>query len=331
MRKFCASLGIVVSAMIPVTAAHAALEFVGSWSVYDERAPVWSHNTPGWRAYTGQEAAAFLFGGTPNQYVISTAGDSADSVNYKAWYDVIGVGAAEFDYNYNNKYLNQLYGPTSGYNCCGNQFVNVNAASALIRDNFVYQVNFAFRDTSVTPLNDGSSDLSPLLPVTTDVNSRNVFEFVPVPNRPVWIDPFVATGYDYTSDAPILTVQFTNLGDPDGYDIFVGGGGTAILSGYKPGIDAPIVFADHTAAEVLAFSVRGIDTALLVDPFDNLAFKTALTFDVPEATVVTVTQTPTVVFVDGALPVPEPSTYLMMLVGLGSVGMLARRRQQVKA
>ncbi len=98
-----------------------------------------------------------------------------------------------------------------------------------------------------------------------------------------------------------------------------------------PGQDAPIVFADYTGLTVQDFQVRGIDTALLVDPFNTLAFKTALTFDAVAGQLVTVTQTPVIVFVDGALPVPEASTWAMVLAGLVGVGAVTRRRTGVQA
>jgi len=330
MRKLTLLVSLLASALVPAS-ANAALEYVGSWSVYDSRAPQWNYNYPGWRAYTGQEAAAYLFGGSPNQYVISTAGTDVADVNYKAWYDVIGVGGAEFAHDYNNKYLNQLYGPTDSYNCCGQAFVNTNAASAFIRDNFVMDVNYAFRDTSIVAINDGLTPLTPLLPGTTDLNGHSVFEFFPRPQQTVWIDPFIATGYDYTADYGILTAEFLDLKDPDGYNIYLATNlSTPIITNYKPGIDAIITFADYTDEEVLGFRVDGIDPKLNVDPFNPLAFVTGLTWNVPEGTKVTATQTPITAFVEGALPpqgaVPEPASWAMMIFGMGGVGMILRRR-----
>jgi hypothetical protein len=120
--------------------------YVGSWSVFNDAAPIWNGSPPnGPIAYTGREAAALLFGGTSNSYVISTAGPSVASINFRAWYDVIGVGGHEFADDYSNKYLGAFYGPTDNYQCCGDAFANTNAASAFVRDNFVTNVNYAFR------------------------------------------------------------------------------------------------------------------------------------------------------------------------------------------
>jgi len=128
------------------TMANASLVFVGSWTPYDS--PVsWASQPPnGPLAYTGQEAAALLFGGNASDYVISTADNQVANINHLSWYDVIGVGGNQFAENYTNKYLGQFYGPTSGYNCCGGAYAGVNAASAYIHDNGVTGRNYAFRD-----------------------------------------------------------------------------------------------------------------------------------------------------------------------------------------
>jgi hypothetical protein len=125
--------------------------FVGSWSPYNVDAPYWAdYDAEGPLAYTGQEAAALLFGGSPFDYVISTVSRNVADINFKAWYDVIGAGGAIFAENYSNKYLDQYYGPISGYNCCGVDFLNSNAASAWVRDNNVWGTNFAFKVSNVS-------------------------------------------------------------------------------------------------------------------------------------------------------------------------------------
>lgn len=59
--------------------------YVGSWSVTEgpafDSAPV---------TYTGQEAAALLFGGAPTDYAISTAGIDPTDIDFSAWTDVFG-------------------------------------------------------------------------------------------------------------------------------------------------------------------------------------------------------------------------------------------------
>ena len=54
----------------------------GSWVVGE--GPLWSTNP---QVYTGQEAAALLFGGSPDQYGISTVGVLPVDINRMAWAD----------------------------------------------------------------------------------------------------------------------------------------------------------------------------------------------------------------------------------------------------
>jgi hypothetical protein len=132
------------------TASAVTYTYVGNWAVYDPAAPTWFGTPPdGPKAYTGLEAAALLFGGSPSDYVISTIDNQVANINNKAWYDVIGVGGGIFAENYSNKYLGIFYGPTTGYNCCGTQYLLANPASAFVRDNFVTGVNYAFRVSAV--------------------------------------------------------------------------------------------------------------------------------------------------------------------------------------
>ncbi|MGE0044974.1 MAG: autotransporter-associated beta strand repeat-containing protein [Hyphomonadaceae bacterium] len=56
--------------------------FVGSWRVSD--GPHWTTNPP---VYSGREAAAFLFGGAPTDYAISTLGSNPALINFSAFYD----------------------------------------------------------------------------------------------------------------------------------------------------------------------------------------------------------------------------------------------------
>lgn len=135
-----AATGLTAALFPPVAAADP--EFVGSWLVWESPAEDWTCCPPnGPLAYTGQEAAALLFGGNPEDYVISTAGEDVAAINYMAWYDVIGWGGREFPQDHDVKYLGEFYGPTSGY---GGPVDEV-AASALVYDNSPSQRNYAFR------------------------------------------------------------------------------------------------------------------------------------------------------------------------------------------
>ncbi len=64
-----------------------ALGFVGQWQV--DQGP---HYGLADRVYTGQEAAAYLFGGSPSDYQISTAGPLVTNINRKSWVSVYDSG-----------------------------------------------------------------------------------------------------------------------------------------------------------------------------------------------------------------------------------------------
>lgn len=122
--------------------ANAALVLVGSWQV--DQGPSWLGQP---LAYTGQEAAALLFGGTAGSYTISTESGSANGL---AWYSVIGGGAFTFAGDYSNKYDGAYYGPIYSYSCCGPDHQFTNAASAYVSDNAVGSAytNYAFMDVA---------------------------------------------------------------------------------------------------------------------------------------------------------------------------------------
>lgn len=83
MSKLRNGLLLAVALMFAApSAAHAQLTYVGSWVLGD--GPAW-YTSP--TRYSGVEAAAFIFGGTPASYVISTLGPSTSTVNHSAWYD----------------------------------------------------------------------------------------------------------------------------------------------------------------------------------------------------------------------------------------------------
>ena len=133
--------------------AGATTVFVGSWNVFNPAAPTWYNSPPnGPLAYTGQEAAALLFGGNASDYVISTVSSNIADINDLAWYDVIGKGGHTFSDDYSNKYLGLYYGPTSNYNGPNSTFFT-NAASAFVRDNLYYDsaINYAFRVDAAVP------------------------------------------------------------------------------------------------------------------------------------------------------------------------------------
>lgn len=138
---------LIATAIAAAAPANAALVYVGSWQV--DQGPSWVTQP---LAYTGQEAAALLFGGTSGSYQISTVSSSTAQIDNQAWYSVIGAGAWAFAQNYSNKFEGTLYGPVSGYGCCGSDFQFTNAASAFVNDNAVGSsyTNYAFIDDGLT-------------------------------------------------------------------------------------------------------------------------------------------------------------------------------------
>lgn len=140
-------LGCLVSAAMAVFGSSAPANattytYAGSWLV--DQGPYWSTSFPnGPLAYTGQEAAALLFGGAASHYVVSTVDNDPAHINFSAWYSIIGYsGGHILADDYSNKYLGQYYGPPIGY-----PFGDPNApASAYISDNALGSEfrNFAF-------------------------------------------------------------------------------------------------------------------------------------------------------------------------------------------
>lgn len=151
------ALGYVVSAAMATfgsaaPASATSYTYAGSWQV--DQGPYWAGSPPnGPLAYTGQEAAALLFGGTASHYVISTVDNDPSHINFSAWYSVIGYngnqanGGSILADDYVSKYLGQYYGPTSGYPIQS----PLAAASAYVRDNAEGStfINYAFLASGV--------------------------------------------------------------------------------------------------------------------------------------------------------------------------------------
>lgn len=115
--------------------ASAAPVFVGAWNLYS--GPSYLDVLP--PLYTGQQAAAFLFGGSAGDYLISTAGSEAEAIDFLAWYDQYGLGQARFAQDYLKD-----EGVFGVYDATGD-------ASAMVRDHYYEEagaypyVNYAFR------------------------------------------------------------------------------------------------------------------------------------------------------------------------------------------
>lgn len=76
---------VIAMAALGVSSANAAVTFVGSWQV--DQGPRWTVVPP---AYSGQEAAALLFGGSASEYVISTVDNNPADINNLTWVSTWG-------------------------------------------------------------------------------------------------------------------------------------------------------------------------------------------------------------------------------------------------
>lgn len=226
-------------------------------------------------------------------------------------------------------------GPNSGYcydSGCG--YTGWVQSSYTVQDAGSYQLRFGvtnWSDNSVdtgmafsglllndATIGDGSTADSPLLPSEITPDGGFAFTFTPTPQQPVFIDPTYAIGYTYaieTGDNAILSVLLPTLPfDSDGYDIY-SLAGTLLASG--------VYDYDFAGSGVAGFKLLDIDLAAMLDPTDPGAFVTGLTF--ANSNIITMSQTPITQFVAS---VPEPTSWIMMILGFGLVGAAARRRSR---
>jgi hypothetical protein len=144
LKKYLGLAALALVLSMAAGSADASYVYVGSWNVDD--GPSWVTSPP---AYTGQEAAALLFGGSPSDYVTSSVDSNPADIDFNAWYTVIGVGGNQlFAEDYSNKLPGGLYWDGS-FNYGGCQANNC-PASAYTADN-AFAVNFAFRVVSDVP------------------------------------------------------------------------------------------------------------------------------------------------------------------------------------
>lgn len=168
--------------------------------------------------------------------------------------------------------------------------------------------------------NDEGSPENPLLPDEDDTPESFDFSFeVTEPTTPIFIDPIVAIGYDYivNSGPNVASVILPDLGDGL-YELYAGDGS------FLGDAFADIAF-DFDSLGVDKFTVLGIETSEMLDPTDNTAFVTGLTF--VSAGLVDLSQIP-VTFDVQVSSVPEPGTIPLLGFSLFSLLCLHKRSQR---
>ena len=166
----------------------------------------------------------------------------------------------------------------------------------------------------------GDLPIGDLVELPTDENDEDgIFFFDDVDvieDRPIFLDPEVAVGYVYAVDGSginFASVQLPMLMDDSEYTL-------TFLDALGEEVTVPLsagdVF-DFPAGGVNTFTVNGIDISELLDPNDETAFVTGVTFTGSGS--VDITQTAI------TAPIPEPAT--LALAGLGLLLGVARRRR----
>ncbi|MER5173994.1 hypothetical protein [Thioclava kandeliae] len=153
MRLKSVLLGAVFGGLFPCVQANAATyTYVGSWEVGSGY-----HWLSQWTAYSGTEAAAYLFGGNPEDYVTSTVSNNADEINFMAWYSVLGVkGGQILPQDLQQKLVNGYYFDESLVDLQSITGNMSNPASAYVNDaaNGSTYTNYAFlvSDNTISPI-----------------------------------------------------------------------------------------------------------------------------------------------------------------------------------
>jgi hypothetical protein len=126
--------GLIAFGLSSVAVAAPTYIYVGQWQV--DQGPSWGESPV---AYTGQQAAALLFGGSASNYAISTLGASALNIDFMTWVSTYG-GACNDVFPCGTKIVQSIIMSSGG------QYLNVGDQSAYVRDWAVgsQYTNYAF-------------------------------------------------------------------------------------------------------------------------------------------------------------------------------------------
>ena len=219
----------------------------------------------------------------------------------------------------------------------------MNLLGLLDMEQDVHNIKIAISDTGDTALDSGLfaanlqgtfvggfDALDPLMPIEGDDPSDGFDFIIDVgdagvgidPTMPIFIDPYVATGYTYESTgANFATVVLPSGFGDDSYNVYGWDGSGWLFLGT---VDAGVTFdfLAHNASGFGQFMIDGIETEAMVDPTDPGAFVTGVTFT--NGGQIAVVQTPIETFVS----VPEPETMLLFATGLIGLSAVARRQKK---
>ncbi|MBL7002953.1 MAG: PEP-CTERM sorting domain-containing protein, partial [Gammaproteobacteria bacterium] len=147
-----------------------------------------------------------------------------------------------------------------------------------------------------------------------------------------FIDPYVATGYEYeVVGSKFATIQIPNSYGDGQFNVYYWDGSAWVAAG-TIGVNDPFNFLAIDPNGFSKIKIDGIEIAAAVDPTDPLAFITGITL-ASGGSGISITQT-ALETCDGApdcaAAIPEPHIFLLFGTGLFSL-VYARRRAIKKA